>query len=145
MLSKNGMLELTAPVEITPRLLPGVRIGDAYISIEYSARPGSEGRIRYQYHIDLPADPDTADPRTEHTGDDMQSGCGGGSLQAGLESLLSFLGACGESVSYAAHAGHDGENSDMFPEAIGEWAAQCSDELSMLQIELEETPDLIRE
>lgn len=126
---------LKDPVVITGRLMPGVKVGDAFVSIEYSDRAGRDGRVRYRWYADL------ADGR-EFTGDDLQSGCGGDGLQGGLESLLSFLGAFAESWRYG---GADGENADLFPEGLAEWAMQNSDEISMLQIELEETLDLIEE
>lgn len=135
-------MRLTSPVIITPRLLPGVQIGRAFISITYSKRAGDETRTRYQYYVDLPFERgDTVAVAC----DDLQSGCQGGSLQEGLASLLSFLAACGESVYWSRRNGNAGENSDLFPTEVGEWAASYSDELSMLAIELEETPDLITE
>ena len=129
-------MKLQSPVEITSRLLPGVRVGGATISIDYSRE--RSGRQAYRWYIDLP-------DGSEHTGDDLSSGVGGGSLQSGLESLLSFLSACGESVNYRDRTGRDGENADLFPAPVAEWAAQNSDELSMLAIELQETPGLISE
>ena len=133
------------PIVITNRLMAGVRIGvrrgDGDISIGYSDRPGTEGRVRYEYWIDL-------DDGTEYHGDDLQSGCQGGSLQEGLQSLLSFLDACGEAYGYALRtrsALADTENGELFPTAIAEWCYQNSDELGMLACVLEETPDLIWE
>ena len=125
---------LKSPVGIMPRLLPGVQVGGAFVSIEYADRAGERGRVRYRWYVDL------SDGR-EFTDDDLQSGCGGGSLQAGLESLLSFLGAFAESW----RRGPGGDNGDLFPEGLHEWATQNSDEIGMLAIELEETPDLIEE
>jgi hypothetical protein len=121
---------LKHPCEITPRLMAGVRINDAFISIEYSGRPGDEGRTRYRYYIDTPA--------TEEWGDDLQSGAGGGDLRTGLESLLGFLGAFAE-------AREGGENADLFPDTLREWAQQNSDEISMAALEVEETPDCVVE
>jgi len=131
-------MKLTDPIIITPYLLPGVEIGSAFISIEYSPRAGRGGRTRYAYHIDLPN-------KSEHTGDDLQSGAGGGGLQDGLESLLSFLSACGESVNYAQRTGRGGENAELFPTPVAEWAAAHTDELTLLEMELQETPGLIEE
>lgn len=137
-------MTLCSPIIITPRLLPGVQIGKAFVAIQYSRRPGREGRTRYQWFIDLP------DGR-EFAGDDLQSGCCGGSLQNGLESLLSFLGAAAESYRYDMRknihdSNRDGDsNSDLFPAPVVEWAYQNSDELSMLQCELEENKGLIDE
>jgi hypothetical protein len=125
---------LKSPIEITPRLMPGVRVGDAWVQIEYAEGRGH--RMAYRWFIDLP-------DGSEHSGDDLTSGCRH-SLQHGLESLLSFLSACGESWRYS-YNGQRGENADLVPPAVAEWAAANSDELSMLSIELGEQPDLIEE
>ena len=112
-------LKIKQPCIITARLLPGIKIGDSFISIEYSERKADEGRARYRYYIDTPA--------FEHVNDDLQSGYGGGSLQEGLDSLLSFL-----------------QSGDAFDDKqVAEWAQENSEELSMAQLELEETPDAI--
>ena len=136
-------MQINSPLEITARLMPGFTIDNGTVSIGYSGRPGTEGRIRYVYHIDLQANSKTADPPFTWMDDDLQSGCGGGSLQEGLASLLSFLETCAEAI----HWGGDepGENADLFPEPIAEWAAANSDELSSLAVEREETPNLIVE
>lgn len=120
---------LNSPCIITSRLLPGIRIGDGTISIEYAGH-SPDGRQKYRWYIDIRAG--------KFTGDDLASGVGGGSLQSGLESLLSFLGACGESYP-------DGENAELFPPAVAAWAAQNSDELSLASMELEETDGVIVE
>lgn len=126
---------LHSPVEITSRLLPGVRFGGASISIEYAGH--SEGRQSYRWYIDLEGQ--------EFTGDDLASGVGGGSLQSGLESLLTFLSACGEAMAYSDHSGHESENCDLFPRDVAEWAQANRDELSMLSYELEENQEAIQE
>jgi hypothetical protein len=54
--------------------------------------------------------------------------------------LLSFLSAAAESYRYK---GMEGENADLFPAEVTAWAAQYSDELSMLAFELEENSELI--
>lgn len=73
---------LHTPFQITARLLPGVKVGTGWISIEF-AGPTDDGRTRYQYHIDT--------PKFEHSASDLKSGVGGGSLQDGMVSLLLFL------------------------------------------------------
>ena len=128
-------MKLHHPFIITPRLLPGVRIGNAFVSIEWSKRPGRDGRARYQYHIDA--------PEWSHSDDDLQSGCGGGDLMEGMASLLSFLDACAESRRYSRHSGRPGENADLFPENVGEWAEQNADEIAMAKLEIEENPNCI--
>lgn len=129
-------MRITAPCIITSRLLAGIRIGNATISIEYSPRHGDERRLRYRYHIDIDKGP-------SHTADNLQSGNGtNNGLQGGLVSLLSFLGAAAESYRYA---GAEGENADLFPLPIVQWAAQNSDEISLAKLELSETENAIVE
>ena len=123
---------------ICPNLEAGVRIGDGWVTISYSPRPGREGRTRYKYTIIRKDAPDI-------TGDDQQSGCQGGNLREGLESLLSFLGAFASANNPGyADMGRD-ENDDLFPKELGEWAYLNSDEIGMAQCEVEETKDCINE
>lgn len=117
-------MKLRAPFMITARLLPGVKIGDVTLSIQDTGLRTPDNRTVYEYFIDGPG--------WTHSANDLKSGCGGGTLQEGMESLLSFLGAAAESYP-------DGENSDLFPA----WAHQNSDEITLLGIELKETPGLI--
>ena len=129
-------MTLNSPFSISSCLLPALEIGGAVIQLEYASRAGRDGRVRYRWTIDLP-------DGSSHSGDDLQSGCGGGSLQEGFESLLSFLSAAAESWRYA---GSNGENSDLFPRPVVKWAAQNSDEIGMLECEIEESEsDLIDE
>lgn len=62
---------------------------------------------------------------------------GVGQMFLGLEalgSLCSFLGACAESYHYA---GEEGENANLFPERVRDWAVMNSDEIAMLAMEIE--------
>jgi hypothetical protein len=63
---------LHPPTIITPRLLAGVEINKAFLSIDIVGREHS-GRVRYRYCIDLP-------DGQEFSGDDLRSGCQGGTL-----------------------------------------------------------------
>jgi hypothetical protein len=123
-------MKILSPCIITARLLPGVKIGDSFVSITYSKRAGEGSRTRYQWFIDT--------PKGEFEGHDLQSGQHGGSLQDGLESLLSFLGAAAASYAYEMRGHKCGDNSDLFDERVNEWAYQNSDEISMLEIEIHE-------
>lgn len=124
---------LSNPVQITPRLLPGVQVGGAWLSIAYGEWTG-DGRQGYVWHIDI--------GRKSYSGSDLASGVGGGGLQQGLESLVSFLGACGESYR---HYGKDGENANLFSLPVAKWAAENSDELAMMGYYLEEGGETIQE
>jgi hypothetical protein len=127
-------MKLSHPLIITPRLLAGVRVDKSFISIEIIGRD-PDGRHQYRYHIDT--------PENEHTGEDLRSGCQGGSIQDGLESLLAFLSAAAESYSYTMRTGETGDCSDLFPSWVSEWAYENLTELEMLSCELEESPGLV--
>ena len=130
-------MQLTAPVEITSRLLPGVKIGEHdYVAIEYAGR-GENGRNRFRWHID-------ASGHRHFTGNKLE--CHGG-LQAGLENLLAFLVACGEDTPSGEYKGgvHFGENHKLFCKGVACWASRNKDELHEIQCQLEETPGLIVE
>ena len=123
------MLTVRAPCIITARLLPGLRIGNGSVSIEYGGIT-TDNRRQYMYHIDIPG--------YSYSGGDLSSGVGGGSLQSGLSSLLSFLGAFAESIAYC-HGNDEGKHADLFPPKLREWAIQNSDEISMLEAEIGES------
>ena len=129
------------PFFITSRLLPGVRVGDGTISIEYADRPGERGRQRFQYYIDVPPQP----RRIEYESDDLT---GIGNLQSAMGDLLAFLGAAADSYNYRMRHKDDepGENEDLFPPDVVKWAARHDDEISILGSEIEESEeDLIEE
>lgn len=128
-------MNLKYPACICSNLCAGVRVGSGEITIEYAGDCG--GRTCYRWSI-------LADG-WEETGDDLQSGVGGGNLRDGLVSLLSFLSACAESRQYMRHSGDDGENADLFSARVGAWAEQNSDAIQIAQLEVEETPDCIEE
>lgn len=128
---------LQDPVVITSRLKPGVMIGGTEISIDWSGRPGNRGRLRAEYWIDI--------GEQSYHNDDLQTGCGGGSLRELLGNLLSFLSARGESVNHGTRTGRQGENADLFPEFVGKWAAANEDALGCAQCEIEENPDCLKE
>lgn len=133
-------MTIKPPLEITPRLMPGLHIGGAFISMGDGGR-NKEGLTCYGCFIDLP-------DGTEHEVTDLKSGCGGAGIQDGLESLLSFLGAAAESYRYRGmdwdKIGPD-DNATLFPKPVTEWAHQNSDEISMMEFELRENENLIEE
>lgn len=123
-------IELREPFFISSRLLPSVRIGGAVVGIEYS-KICPDGRVEYRYFIDLPNG-------TEHVGEDLRSGVFGGNLREGMESLLAFLSACGESNN-PRYGDEKGENADLFPPEIAEWCYLNSDEIDSVRLDIEES------
>lgn len=120
------MREILPPCIITFRLMEGIQLSDGTtISIEAIGRT-SEGRVRYRYFLDFEEGPEA------YSDSDLRSGCGESvDHRAMLAALLKFLGACAESFP-------DGENADLFPRGVGEWARRMSDELAMLEFNLSE-------
>ena len=128
---------LHPPLIITSRLMPGLQIGNATISLGYGAR-SSDNRMVYQCWIDLP-------DGTEHEITDLRSGRGGGDIQDGLANLLGFLSAAAESRQYRERTGRDGDNENLFAAVIVDWAAEHADDIGMLACELEEGPQLVED
>ena len=124
-------MELKAPIEITPRLLPGVRVGNVFIAIEYgkpTPKSIAEGRRTYQVTIDGVG--------KTYIDRNLRSGVGRGSLQQGLSDFLYWLTVA-----------NDGEpdHKKLFPKRIVEWARENEDELRELAHQVEDTPGLIKE
>ena len=127
---------LKSPFFISAGLNAAIKVGGAEIEMEEFGYDRDDRTI-YAYRIALP-------DGTIHESHDLKSGCGRTPpLQEMFSTLLSFMGACGESLSYASRTGKEGENADLFPLPVAKWCAAHSDELSMLQLELDEMPGLI--
>lgn len=135
-------MELLSPFYISSRLCAAVKIGGVEINLELDElnSPTRDNRDRYQYTFIFP-------DGAEVTGNDLQTGVGGNTTMARMFSgLLCFLSACAESRQHATRYKKKVEDTDLFPEKVGEWAEANSDEISMLLVELEENPEnFIRE
>lgn len=122
-------MELKAPLFISARLMPAIKIGDVVISLTIAFKKrDEEGRTIYKCFIDFP-------DGTKHEIKDLRSGCQGGTILEGFQSLLSFLSSAGESFNHKRMAG---ENSDLFPQTITEWASNHIDELALMDFEINE-------
>lgn len=121
-------MTLRDPIIITPRLLPGVKIGNTFISLERDGET-RDNRDRFRWSIDLDG--------KEYSGNDLKSGCGGCSMLEAFRSLVSFLSAAVESYSYKQRTGREGENIDLFPLPVVEWAYQHSSEIESLSLDLD--------
>lgn len=118
-----------SPCVITPRLLPGVQIGQSFVSIDITGYT-ADNRAQYSILIDT--------PNGEFEVSDIRSGCGNASLQDGLSAFFSFLGACLESQP-------NGENANLFKPDVIAWAQEHAYEIDSLSVELSETNNLIEE
>ena len=127
-------MTLYAPFSISSRLMPAIVVADGTISLERTGT-SHDGRDEYTVHVDIPSG--------SFSERGFRSGCGGASTQEMFGALLSFLSAAAESHNYRTRTGRPGENEDLFPAPVVEWAAQNADEISMIALKIEETEDLI--
>jgi len=129
-------MKIYPPLCITSRLLPGIYIGGAEISIEYAHVKND--RLHFQWYIDL---------GVQHFSDcNLAASFRDGRLQGGLESLLGFLATFAERIAYEERTGEKCKEPDLFPLGLAEWAAENVDEINMLQCTLMDKPgELIEE
>lgn len=136
-------MKLLPPFIITARLLPGLKIGDGFLSLAGVTKGEVENclgaRLRAGFILDLP-------DSVTFENDELQTGCGGGTIESMFESFLSFLGAAAESYRYNDcdwEKIDEDDNASLFPRHVVEWAYQNSDEISMLECEIQEGENLI--
>ena len=109
------------PFIINARLLPALKVGNGTLSL--ATVSWAEGlssmlgrRMKFGFYLDT--------PDFEYFDDNMKSGCGGCSMVEAFESFLGFLEASVESYRYEQrHPWAKGENTDLFPSYVVEWAA----------------------
>lgn len=126
---------LTAPLRITPRLMPGMRIGDATLSVEIIGHDG--GRNIIGYALDYPggayeAQDVTIPPRRDDSPESI--------IREALRTILVFLDAAAEQYAGSGRMGTT-EPADgwIFPVTVAEWSYINSDEIAMAIIDLEES------
>lgn len=128
-------MTLHEPFKISSRLLPSLTIGGATVSLEHVGYT-ADGRDRYRWYVDLP------DGR-EFSEADLKSGIQGASYQQMFGTLLVFLGACADGRQYQTRTGREVENSDLFPEPVGQWAEENSHEIDHLRYMIEEGGEVL--
>lgn len=126
---------LTAPLIITSRLMPGIRVGDGTVHAEvYSFEP--DGRANLRYVIDYPGGEYI---RADVSVGPMYADDPTAIVREGIRTVLSFLSAEAEQYAGSGQMGTavpaDGW---LFSAEVAEWAYLNSDEISMAEIELDE-------
>lgn len=111
---------LHEPFKIGPRLLPALRVGDAWISYDEP-----------RFFIDIP------DSCEYVISDFRPPRCGDRKVEEAFSAILSFMLAAGESRRYREMTGRTGENEDLFSSHIVDWITDNMDELSMLAWDIE--------
>lgn len=116
-------LQLTYPMATSPRLLPAVRIGEAWLSAEDLAN-------EVVFHLDAPGFATTL------TG--FQPGAGDEDVRSWMGGFLSFLTAAGEGRRYRIRTGRESENESLFLPSVVDWIEDNLDEIDRLQFEISE-------
>ncbi len=103
-----------------------VSVGNGTVSVEYDGQYWDTetglGAWRRQYRYVITAN------GWQYVGNDIRSGVGAEIDEPGmLGTLLGFMGACAESRQYP-----DGEHSDLFPDHVGQWCVDYSDDIGMV-------------
>lgn len=128
---KGHTMQLTAPLQITPSLLPGVRIADAHETAWVQIDSPRAGERDLVIVVTLPDGTDVRSDRFSPRGD----------IRKAMAAALSFLGAAGESYGYRMRKGESEPDPDgnevLFPAPVPEWAYRMSGEISMMEYELE--------
>jgi hypothetical protein len=115
-------MKLHPPFIISSHLAPALRIADATLSLIGEDYEGDEiwgstrvkGRTRCTFVIET--------PEFTYTDESMRTGAAGTHSTVQLfETFLSFMEACGESLSFTERTGRTGDHNDMFPEHVGQW------------------------
>tara|TARA_R110000868_G_C10504638_1_gene731522 strand:+ start:191 stop:589 length:399 start_codon:yes stop_codon:yes gene_type:complete len=118
-------MKLFHPFSISARLLPAIAIGRGPETVTVSLD-------RSGFVLD--------GPFGEHKVADLNLAPSCRTVESAFETLLSFMSAAAESFQYAERRGRDGmdgENSDLFPREVTEALVQVSDEIGMMEFELQ--------
>lgn len=110
--------------------MASIRIEDATVSVEDTAQADREGRPVFEWTISL-------DSGEEWSAEDLKGPVIGPepSEEEMIPTLLSFLSAAIESREYRERTGRDGENEDLFPAELLDWACQHADEIGFTAME----------
>lgn len=131
---------LQNPFIIGSRLLPAIKVGSGTLSLEFVGY--AESRMVFRWYLDL-------DDGREFSEADLKSGVQGSTTQRMFESLLGFLCAAAESLQYRVRKGlaepDPDSNEGLFPPDVVAWADFNADELTAIQMELQEHPGLLKD
>lgn len=133
-------MQIQSPFIIGPRRLPALKVGGAWLSLELDGSQSPDGRDIAGFTLDIP-------DGTMYVDRELKSGCQGfrSSVEA-FESFLGFLSACADSLEYANYSsdGGTGENANLFPSHIGEWALDNKYEIEEIINELTDYNGMVR-
>lgn len=112
--------------------MASIQVDDATITVEGTGLCDPKGHPIYEWAIVLDDDREWGDS-------DLAGGRGKAPTETEmLGTLLAFLTAAMESRDYRIRTGREGENEDLFPADLLDWACERGDEISLAEFELNE-------
>lgn len=115
---------LKSPFIITSTLSPGLKIGDSVLHLLDASEVTEDNRDRAKFLL--------VTPDFEYEDNELKSGVMGFWGTVGIfESFLGFIQAAIESAEYEMRTGLQGENTDLFPKHVVEWALEHKDAIEM--------------
>lgn len=117
-------MKLHDPFIITSTLSPGIKIGDSVLHLLDASEVTEDNRDRAKFLL--------VTPGFDYEESGLSSGVGGfhNTVEV-FEMFLSFLLAAVESAEYEMRTGLQGENTDLFPKHVVEWALEHKDAIEM--------------
>jgi hypothetical protein len=134
-------IKIAAPMIITSRLMPGIKIGTGSVSVELGGADVT-GKLIASYAIDFKGE-GSARP-LEYLGNDLRIAVIAGDTDAQLyrkaaKTLISHLGA--EAERWAAGNGEQPDDGWSFNAAVAEWAFTYATEIETLACEFDSVDD----
>ena len=121
-------MKLHSPFIIGSALSPALKIGDSTLHLT-DVQLAEQGRDQATFLL--------VTPEFEYVDDQLRSGVGGFQSTVGIfESFLGFMQAACESAEYEMRTGLQGENTDLFPKHVVEWALEHKDAIDMAICEI---------
>lgn len=118
-------MKLKPPFIITSTLSPGLKIGDSVLHLLDASEVTEDNRDRAKFLL--------VTPEFEYEDNELKSGVMGFWGTVGIfESFLGFMQAAIESAEYEMRTGLEGENTDLFPKHVVEWALEHKDAIEMV-------------
>lgn len=112
---------INKPFYISSRLLPAITINDAEISLDRTAK-------QTVVWFDLDGESRMIDDFNFKRANTQEC----------FRTILTFMSACADAIAYILRTGSKSENADLFEPFIAEWCNNNSDEIQMMECDIEE-------
>ena len=128
---------LNSPLKISARLLPALKLADAWLSFDpstclfYLDVAETEGRPTTKEHTITGFRPPACRYQNEEE-----------FVRESFDAILSFMSACAEGIGYELRTGRKSENGDLFEADVAAWCYENRDAIDEASWELEYVGEL---